>query len=323
MNYKKILQSISLAIFIPLFLPSSAFASTQSVTITPSVIKIQALPPAQVVAPVYIENTSDNDETFQVSYKPFTINQDGEAVYEDFLKPSSDNFLKHVQIAENGSEESSVQVAPHQKKRVELRIDIPNGQSFSESYFSVIFAQNKDGTDGNVSNIRIAQATLVILTIGPVETPQASIEEFSTKLLQEKGPVPFLVKLKNQGNQATLEKGYIVISNMFGQTIGKVDLASTYIPKGATRLIPEDPNQLSKTQSDTVKKAMGGTLYAWWPEKILFGLYRADLYISLFPNGPLYQRAIHFLSFPIKTVVIALGIIIILFWIKNRIGKHL
>src|SRR3989344_4647692 len=50
-----------------------------------------------------------------------------------------------------------------------------------------------------------------------LEIPKTTIEEFSSNIFFEKGPVPFTVRVRNTGAHFIKPKSEIAIKNMFGQ----------------------------------------------------------------------------------------------------------
>src|SRR6185312_6850779 len=140
---------------------------------------------------------------------------------------------------------------------------------------------------GQQSNSAVAGgiSTNVLLSIGPSGKTTGNIEEFSAPIFTTGGPVPFSLKVSNTSKHFISPQGTILIKNMFGQTIGKVDLLPVNILSNTSRFLP------SKNALDT---------HAIWPEKFLLGPYSATLTLALSDQGPVYYRTIYFFALPIQ-----------------------
>jgi hypothetical protein len=165
--------------------------------------------------------------------------------------------------------------------------------------------------NSNISGATAGIATNVLLSIGPKGPTQGNIEEFSTPIFNSKGPVPFTVRVRNTSNHFITTKGDIVIKDMFGQNVGKVDLLPVNILSQSVRLIPDSQQSPGANPPASLKAYFLSlkSIAAVWPETFLFGPYTATLTLALSDQGPLYRRTINFYTFPIGPLF---GIIIIL-----------
>ena len=95
----------------------------------------------------------------------------------------------------------------------------------------------------------------VLLTVGPKGKTNGILEDFSSPLFVDSGPVAFNVAVKNTSNHFIQPRGEIIIKNMFGQAIGKVSLLQVNILADSTRRMPDtlqittDKKQYEKTNS--------------------------------------------------------------------------
>ena len=65
--------------------------------------------------------------------------------------------------------------------------------------------------------------TNVLISINP-QGHKAKIKDFSTSPFVSGGPVKFSVEVENMERNFINASGYIIINNIFGQTVGKVNL---------------------------------------------------------------------------------------------------
>jgi len=103
-------------------------------------------------------------------------------------------------------------------------VEVPSDEPAGDYYFSVLFLSTSPASNSaqsSLSNAIGGVAMNVLLSIGPKSKTTGSTEEFSTPLFQPEGPVSFKVKIKNTSSHFIAPQAQIVITNMFGQKIGK------------------------------------------------------------------------------------------------------
>ncbi len=306
MKIKKLQLKIILLIiclFVYLFIGSiPTRANELSLSLTPSIITINAIAPANVTSSLSIQNKSDAQITLQIQLKPFQAK--GENGELEYFKESLEIF-KNIQIMDSNIPVENITLGPKQKKNLSLNIAIPQHTNISDYYFSIVFTSiNSSSSESNSSLNQIGIAANVLLSVGPLETPRTSIEEFSSNIFFEKGPVPFTIRVKNTGSHFIRPMGKIIIKNIFGQNIGKLDLVSVNVLSNSIRAIPN----------------------ALWKEDFLLGLYTATLNISMSGEDPVIIKEIHFFAFPfqglIMTLIAVIAIVIINKKIKARMRKN-
>lgn len=309
-------------------LSSPAFAENLSLSINPSIFHIEALAPTDARAPFTISNHGDEEIDLKILIKPFRPSalENGQIEYQTGINPP---IFKKITVIDGNFAVDSITLGPQQEKKLEIRVLVPEKEKDADYYFSVIFLSSpkppkntsKVDEKNNFSTAQGGIATNVLLTIGANDQSQGLLEEFSAPFYIESGPVPFTVRVKNTGKHFISPKGVILIKNMYGQTIGRVDIPSTNILTGTTRSlidIEQAATNAAQTKSSSPK--------ALWQEKFLLGFYRADLSISLSDKGPIYTRAINFVAFPLKLllgiIISVILILIIYFRVKKRLQNE-
>ncbi|MBF8249986.1 MAG: hypothetical protein HW400_587 [Candidatus Levybacteria bacterium] len=223
----------------------------------------------------------------------------------------------------------NITLSPQQQKALSLSINIPPDTNISDHYFSVVFVStNSSPVKSNSSVNQLGIATNVLLSVGAAETPKATLEEFSSNIFFEKGPVPFTVRIKNAGAHFVTPTGQITIKNMFGQNVGKLDLTSAHVLSDSIRAIPNSIYMQElrlKDNSDTktnnpydFKRPI-----ALWQESFLLGLYTATLNISMSAQGPTFTKSTHFFAFPLLALIIIVIIAIASIVIKKRLKFYM
>lgn len=304
--------------------PKQIFAADISLGIYPPVIQINATAPTDIKSPFTVTNLSKIPVDVQILVRPFTSSStdDGQPQY---LLPGQrigedPQIFKNMSIFDGEKNTDEISLAPSQKKNLELRIHLPKGEPPSDYYFSITFLSNPIAI-GQASGAHVAGgvSTNVLLSVGPQDTTAGFVKNFSSPLFVDHGPVPFTVHVANSSKHFIVPQGTILVKNMFGQIIGKINLKQENILAGTSRYLTGDAVQSSIVNSQSSMKHPS----AWWNEKFLLGPYSASLTIALSGDGPLYHRTIYFFALPLQVLIgIILGIILLSI-IVYRVKKQL
>lgn len=277
-----------------------AYAQEVSLALTPPNIVIQTEAPAFIEKTINIENRGNETIDLEIALR-------------SFIQEKNESIFEKIAVNDNSQAVSIITLSPKQQKTLTLQITLPKTEKNADYYFSILFI-SKDIYSNDVAeqpadqatqariNTKTAIATNVLLSIytGKKE-PQGLIKGYTTPFFAEHGPVPFHVRFENTGEFLLIPEGVILIKNMFGQTVGRVNLAKT--------------NVLAQTERD-IKVA--------WNETFLLGPYRADLKLWLSDNTAVYfKRTIWFISFPIQIGAGIMGLIIAALLLWKRIKPHL
>lgn len=304
--------------FICLF-PNHVFAENIGLGVYPPIIQIDATPPTDIHSPMTISNESDTPLDVHIVVRPFTQNtkDNGEPQY---LTPGQrigddPHIFDKMAIFDGTKNTSDITLAPSQKKNIELRITLPTGEPPGDYYFSITML-SKPIEIGHNSGSQIAGgiSTNVLLSIGPKDKPTGFIQNFSSPLFVDHGPVPFSVLVANTSKHFIVPQGTILIKNMFGQIIGKISLSQENILAGTSRYLLDDgASSVLQTPHPS----------AVWGEKFLLGPYSATLTVALSGEGPLYVRKIYFFALPIQVLIGIILSIILIGIIVYRVRKQL
>lgn len=304
-----------------------AYAEGNSLKIEPSNLQIRATSPSDVRAPFTLTNLSEAPITLTILLKRFRDAGDdtGKVIYSNpkFInEANTDNFLKNIQIIDDNTAVSELTLGPKQKKNLVIRINLsknPSSDAGQDHYFSVVFLTSSGSTNNEpeegaaISQVESGIGLPVLLSVDQSVDQTAFLNEFSSPLSVGSGPVPFTVRVKNTGDHFVQAQGVILIKNMFGQTVGKIELPKTNILSGSNRILTAN-SLISDWKNNMV---------ALWPEKFLLGFYTATLTLAISPDQSLYTRSIHFIALP----AVAFGVLVIFllvgFFLINRIRKKL
>lgn len=336
MSCKNLILKLSCILFCAAFFliatASNAHADSIILKVSPSVLRIEAKPPADVWTPFVIENLSNQPVSLKIGYKAFNpqLSSNGTVVFMSTSQQTSGidkNIFDKMQIVDNNNvSHDSIELGPQQQQRFRLRILLPQNEPISDYYFSLIFLQNINQPDQNNSNSNTEQqksfSTIqggiglnVLLAVGDKESPSGIIQTFSAPVFSNGGPIPISLKVSNTGNHFIVPSGQITIKDMLGETVDKINVPSSVVLAGTTRSFGNA--QMNNNNSVGLEEAF------ILPQKILIGVYTATLTLNMSPSGPVYLRTIKFFSFPIVTLVEIIIILGVVLYIYSRVKKKL
>jgi hypothetical protein len=318
----------------PLFLigsfPQAAYAEGLSLKINPSVLQIRAQSSSEARAPFIIQNQSDQSIKLKIGYKLFNPEESQNGKVEFLSEPGSkESIFEHIQVVDlENTPINTLDLGPKQQKQLQVRVSLPENQPSSDYYFSLIFLHDiPPQTDQNstirdkkdqhtITTIQGGIATNVLLAVGSRETAQGYIEEFSTPIYLQSGPVPFTINVKNSGLHYINPKGTIMIKNIFGQTVGKVEIPPTAVLAGTTRSLLDKDQLQNAIKDEKNSKAL-------WQERFLLGFYSANINIAMAPEGPFYNQTVRFFAFPLHVLLGLILLIALVVSIYLRVKKKL
>lgn len=288
-------------------------AQNLSIGVYPPILQIQADPPAQVNSQITIQNLSDQNTSYQISFAPFKAgdSKNGQPVFEENLNPIYRDLFTQIQISEKDKIITEVSLGPKEKKDLKIDINIPENQDLGDYYFSVIFSSNNstEKNDSSFTGVRGGVASNILLSIGPETTPQGQILEFSAPKFVTSGPVIFKLNTANTGKNYINVKGNVKITNMFGQVMGNINT----IP---ANILAESQRYLSSSENKDASNP--GVMYK---EEFLMGIYTAEAKIALSENGPILTKSLTFFAFPWEAIIAVTLLIIFSVVIIKRVKR--
>lgn len=304
-------RPIILIFIFSFFIPLSKVHADFNLAVYPPIIQINAKPPANVSAPVTVENLGSESIELELILKPFEAGdrENGQIKYLEEIPVEYSLIFQRVAVLDGSEQITELTLGPKQKKELTLNINIPRETTPQDYYFSLVFvsSQASEQPDRTGTQILGGIATNILLTVAGEKKTEAVIQEFSAPLFIEKGPVPFTVRVKNTGNHYIAPQGEIVIKNLLGQTVGKVELLPVNILAGSVRSLP----------------STGETGESLWKEDFILGPYKAVLNLSFSNNGPRLSREIIFLAFPGISILAVIGSAIVLLYLFKRVRSKI
>lgn len=302
-----------------IFLASTkaTYAQSLSVGIYPPVIEIQATPPSSPQATITIHNLEERDIILDIILIPFEPEPNGNVR----LNPSkaTDGFYPYykdrIQFLVEGKKTDSLSVEAGQLKEIVLNINLAKGDPPTDIYYSIIFlASGTSLNDTNITQLPAGIATNLLLSVGPKGQASGGIAEFSGKKFIAQGPMLFNLKLHNAGKHLIQPVGTVEVENILGKKVAKINILPQYILAGEDRyLIDQEQSSPSALLNNEIGRLMTDNPVVIWPEKFLFGRYKATATLALSATGPSLTKTYTFYAFPLYAfVTLAITIFIIL-----------
>jgi hypothetical protein len=217
---KLVVHLVFLIPVILLALPlGKAHAEASSLRLAPSLLKLKAVAPTTLQAPITIENLNDETVELRVELRQFVAKdtQDGQIKY---TRGSMPDFFKNIKLLENNEDKKQLTLGPLQKKNLILQFNLSEEAVPSDYYFSVVFVSSKEAQNPptaaglySFTKINSGIGMNVLLSVEKASDPtenkkleEVVIEEFAALEFIDKGPVFFTVKVQNKGQIISTRK---------------------------------------------------------------------------------------------------------------------
>jgi len=317
---KKTVLAVFLVLLLSFTKPAHA-VDDLDISISPSVLNIEALQPSEVKTNITIQNMNENSHDFTILIQPFkqAEKNNGTIEYIDVFNGPDPKIREKISFFDDKKEEvGRIHLGPLEKREITMNIDITRETSSGDYYFSIIFMTTKDSEDTDTTTmLPTGIATNVLLSVGKPGPKIGSISSFSGPFFLEHGPVELELLLQNASDHFILPTGNVTFKNIFGQTVGKVDILPQYILSKSKRFLTNKPSGENLNTINSEKSKL------IWSEEALLGVYTATAHISLSENGPTITKQIIFLAFPLIPAIASTIIITVLLGIYLRVKKLL
>lgn len=290
----------------------SASGSGQALEIGPPVINLSADPGTRVTARISIRDVSTSSLIVKGEINDFVAGgEDGtpKIILDDTVSKYS--FKSWV------SPLVSPTLKPREIRTFTVDIDVPSDASPGGYYGVVRFTGTSPDLEGTGVSLSASVGSLILLKVNGDAKESMSIEEFSashdgrTGLLFEAAPIVFTERLKNSGNIQEEPTGLVTVKDMFGNVV------ATLAVNQPTRNVL--PDSIRKFESSLDNTNIGN--------KILFGLYHADLSITYGANKQTITSSMSFWVIPYTLIgIIIAGIVIgfiVLRTLIRRYNRHI
>ncbi len=287
---------------------SPAFAATkdtsnngQALEIAPPVIYLTADPGKTIKTQIYLRNVSKGDLIVSGTANDFVAA--GEDGNPKLLLNSDENdpySLKDWVVPP-----ASLLLVPREIKTMNVSINVPKNASPGGHYGVIRFTATPPELQGTGVSLSASLGALILLTVNGDIHENLAVKELSVNhdghkgSIFESGPLNFVERFENTGNVHEQPTGQVVVKNMFGKTIGAVNV--NVPPKSVL------PNSIRKFEQPFDKTVIG--------DKRLFGRYTANMNVTYGKDKKVLTASISFWVIPYKMIAVAIVALIGLFFI--------
>ncbi len=312
--------------FIMIFYAQETYAQQFHVSIEPTVIQIDATPPANFQAPFLIKNLSSATIILTPKLIPFEPKADGKIrLLINEGNSLADIIKDRLVLLDEEKMVNIIELGAGETKQLRLFMNLVKGDPVGDYYFSLVFIS--EGTtleDTSTSALPAGIATNIMLSIGPKIAASGEIEELSTKRFISSGPVALSLKLKNTGKHLIQPSGTISIKNMLGKEVGNLKLQPQYVLSKSSRYLIDEKTATQSAGTQSMLSSMNlDNPSSIWSEKFLMGAYTATAKLTLEKGGAVVTETTTFYAIPVQIIAIISGMIFVILGIFLRIKYKL
>lgn len=280
-----------------------------------------------VSATIKVKNTASKDIDLRLQLQPIgpSSNKDGSFSFTNALFGQDKAFLRKIIILDGEKEVKTTKVAPFEEKTFTLKLNLGDKFTPGDYYFSLLFIR----TDRqSMSNSNINQATSYskvtagvasnfLVSVKPSQAKLSNVK-VSSPIFLTRGPLPVEVLVENPSNTLLTVTGNILITNMFGQTVGKIPLTNRYVLAKSERYVTA-----SRTSniSKGIEVLQDSSKTTYWNEKFLLGFYSVRAEVRDKETGQMKVAQTKLLAVPLFMIVILIVIAFILGGLYLRVKR--
>lgn len=296
-----------LSLIIALFLswPGLVLAQTDTkgLTVIPPRFELLANPGDSLSETIKVRNDTAAAVTYDVVIEDFASSgEEGGVALEE---QSTDNSFTLAEWIT--PETDNLVLEPLEERTFRYSISVPEEAEPGGHYASILFTSRPETQVPGAANIASRVGSLILLRVSGNVTEQAKIETFSAPAYLKNGPVPFTLRVLNEGNVHVQPKGTIIITDLFGRKVDEVPLINANVLPGSVR------------KTDTP-----------WEKTNLLGHYTATLVATYGQqNLPLTAAAKFTVASPLAVIIAVIALIALVLFIlslfsgRSRLRKAL
>lgn len=296
---------------------SASTGSGQALEIGPPVINLSADPGTTVKATISLRDVSSTSLFVTSAFNDFVAS--GEDGTPKILL--EDGETSAYSMKEWVAPISTLTLKPREIKNLTLTINVPANASPGGYYGVVRFTGTPPELEGAGVSLAASLGSLILLKVNGDAKEALGIEEFFVSsnntrgtlsnntrgTLFEAAPLTFTERLKNTGNIQEQPSGLVTIKDMFGTVV-----ATLPINQPPRDVLPDSIRKFEQPLDETV---IGN--------KILFGLYHADLSVTYGSDKQTVTSSISFWVIPYTLIgIIIAGLIVAFFGLRYMIKRY-
>ncbi len=268
------------------------FSSSQTIELSPPSQEVIANPGETVKVKIAVRNPSK--QTLPISTRVEDFTAEGEEGQVQLVDKSPYSVTGWSTVTPK-----NFTLGAGESQDIVATVSVPKDAAGGR-YGSVVFSVGKTGEKEKGSGANLAQelASLFLLRISGPVTEDLQLSSFSAPYFSDKGPIPFSIKLKNDGNIHVRTVGLVNVTDMFNKKVEDVVIKSTNVFPKANRI-----------------------LQASLDKKFLMGKYTATAIVYYGSKNQSLTSTTTFYVFAVKLAIIVLGALILLYLMRKRLKK--
>lgn len=296
--FKNILIIIGAAISLGLVFTPNANAqdvsSAQGLQISPAKVELNAAKGNTYSVKLTVTNVTSTELVYTSSISDFkAAGETGSPkITVDTTMPSSASIRSWV------SDMPDFTLGAHESTDINAQIVIPDNAEPGGHYGVISFSGSAPDISGTGVGLSASAGVIMLIRVDGDITESASLSSFYSGSLDnqsfffETGPIPFVVRVKNDGNVHIKPVGTIEVRDMFGNSV-----ASVKVNNSQTNVLPDSIRRFGGSTSDTLQLPSKG---------FMIGLYTAQLTLGYGQTGQALTSSISFWIIPYKAILIIL-----------------
>jgi len=270
----------------------------QALEIAPPVIYLTASPGQTIKTQIYLRNISSGNLIVTGQANDFTASgEDGtpKLVLDNNAAPGPYSIKNWI------SPPAKLLIIPREIKTMTINMTIPADASPGGHYGVIRFTATPPELQGTGVSLSASLGALILLTVNGDIKDQLSVKEFSVnnggsaKSFFESGPLNFVERFENTGNEHEQPTGQVAITDMFGKKIASVNV--NVPPKSIL------PASIRKFDEPLDKSVIGN--------KRLFGRYHAKMNVTYSTEKKVLTASIAFWVIPYRLIAIVIAVLIV------------
>jgi len=281
----------------------------QALEIAPPVIYLTVNPGQSIKTQIFLRNISSGNLIVSGQANDFVAS--GEDGSPKLLLDTDDNNNPYS-LKAWVTPPASLLLVPREIKTMSITLNVPANASPGGHYGVIRFTATPPSLEGTGVSLSASLGALILLTVKGDIKDDLSLKSFSvnrsgkTGRLFESGPLNFVERFQNKGNEHEQPVGQVTITDMFGKKLAALNV--NLPPKSIL------PQSIRKFEQPLDKTVIGN--------KRLFGRYRANLLVKYGTNKKVLTGSLVFWVIPYHLIAILIIILIAIYFVLRFIIKR-
>ncbi|OGV92878.1 hypothetical protein A3B57_02760 [Microgenomates group bacterium RIFCSPLOWO2_01_FULL_47_10] len=248
---QKLIRLLLLCVFMVTLSIATPVSAQEAVgiTIVPPKLELFSNPGDTINESIRVKNVSGLPQTYSIVVEDFrSSGEEGQVVLEE-TETNAYSLQSWIKLSA-----PAIVVQPNEEVLFPFAINVPKDAEPGGHYASILFQIGSLDPIPGVTSVRSRIGALILLRTSGDVKEDANIESFDAPVYQQRGPVEFSLRVKNNGTTHIRPGGTVVVTNIFGKKVAELPLSALNVFPGSVRKM--------------------NTL---WEKENLFGMYTATL----------------------------------------------